>query len=52
MERRMNDLPLIIPRKNLSHYWTYLDSDKKPLAIVARYDEEGKKKRFHQYQAW
>jgi hypothetical protein len=50
MERRMNNLPSIIPRKNLSHYWTYLDSDKKPIAIVARYDEEGKKKSFHQYR--
>lgn len=25
----MKDLPFIIPRKNLSYHWTYLDSDKK-----------------------
>ncbi|MGA8165044.1 MAG: toprim domain-containing protein [Waddliaceae bacterium] len=45
----MKDLPPIIPRQNLSHHWTYLDSEKKPIAILARYDEVGKKKRFHQY---
>lgn len=45
----MKDLPSIIPRKNLSYHWTYLDSDRKPIAIVVRYDEDGKKKRFHQY---
>lgn len=45
----MNYLPSIIPRENLSYHWTYLDSDRKPVAVVARYDEGGKKKRFHQY---
>lgn len=45
----MNNLPSIIPRKNLSYHWTYVDSNRKPIAIVARYDEDGKKKRFHQY---
>jgi hypothetical protein len=46
----MNNLPPIIPRKNLCHNWIYLDSDRKPIAIVVRYDDEGKKKRFHQYR--
>lgn len=45
----MNNLPPIIPRQNLRHYWTYFDSNKTPIAIVARYDENGKKKRFHQF---
>lgn len=46
----MNDLPEIISQKNLRYHWTYLDSDKKPIAIVARYEEAGKKKSFHQYR--
>lgn len=46
----MNNLPSNISRKNFTHHWAYLDSDRKPLAIVARYDEPGKKKRFHQYR--
>jgi len=45
----MNKLLPIIPRKNLSHYWSYLNSNGKLIAIVVRYDEAGKKKRFHQY---
>jgi len=50
MEGRMNSLPAIIPQKNLTHHWVYLDSERKPIAIVARYEKANKKKRFLQFR--
>ena len=45
----MNHLPSIVSTINLKFAWTYLDADKTPMAIVARYEDTGKKKRFHQF---
>jgi hypothetical protein len=44
----MNDLPKIVPRHKLRHWWKYRDEEGKEIALVARYDD-GPKKRFHQY---
>lgn len=45
----MNSLPDFISQNNMRHYWTYLDSEGRLIAIVVRYDESGKKKRYHQF---
>lgn len=45
----MNTLPEFISKRDMRHYWTYLDSEGHSMAIVVRYDEPGKKKRFHQF---
>lgn len=45
----MRDLPPIVPMQSLTHWWIYLDANNQPLAIVTRYDAEGKKKWFQQF---
>ncbi|MGA8163872.1 MAG: DUF3987 domain-containing protein [Waddliaceae bacterium] len=45
----MNILPSIIQKKGLKHHWTYLNEKSQSIAIVARYDGDDKKKRFHQF---
>lgn len=45
----MKELPLIVPKQSLTHWWEYQDANNQPLAIVARYDAQGEKKRFHQF---
>jgi len=46
----MTDLPDYISKKNLMFSWHYRDANGAPITIVTRYDEPGKKKRFHQHR--
>jgi hypothetical protein len=46
----MKELPSNIPRKNLRYHWIYRDEQGNPCSIVVRYDDPGKKKRYHQYR--
>lgn len=45
----MRELPLYISKKHLTFWWRYCNTNGEPLAINIRYDEPGKKKRFHQH---
>ncbi len=47
----MNHLPSVVRQNHLTHYWWYRDEiTSEPFALVVRYDREGEKKKFHQYQ--
>lgn len=46
----MIPLPTIVSRHNLRFCWPYKDEHGKVVALVARYDMSGSKKKFHQYQ--
>jgi putative DNA primase/helicase len=45
----MSNLPVIVNKQHLRYHWKYLNETGVLIAIVARYDEVGKKKRYHQY---
>lgn len=46
----MNQLPSIISQNRLRHAWTCFNTAGEKTAIIARYEDSGKKKRFHQYR--
>jgi Protein of unknown function (DUF3987) len=49
---KVNDLPSIVSRKNLRHYWWYKNESGKAIALVVRHDDtSSSKKYFHQYQS-
>ncbi|MFI5342770.1 MAG: DUF3987 domain-containing protein [Chlamydiales bacterium] len=45
----MNDLPSYVSKKHLTFFWLYQDANREPIAMVIRYDEPSRKKRFHQH---
>lgn len=45
----MNNLPSYVSKKHLTFSWVYRNENGEPFAMVIRYDESGKKKRFHQH---
>jgi Protein of unknown function (DUF3987) len=45
----MSDLPQIVSKYNLRFVWKYRDEEGQVIALVARYDDDPKK-RFHQYR--